>query len=72
MRRVKIRVKGRLDEHWSEWFDGFDISYHGADETVLSGTICDQAALYGILTKLRDLGLWLVSLQTMELSQGRE
>jgi len=72
MRRVKIRVKGRLDEHWSEWFDGFDISYRGADETVLSGSICDQAALYGILTKLRDLGLWLVSLQTMEISPGRE
>jgi hypothetical protein len=72
MQRVKIRVKGRLDEHWSEWFDGFDISYHGEDETVLSGLIRDQAALYGILTKLRDLGLWLVSLQTMELSPGRE
>jgi hypothetical protein len=39
---------------------------------VLSGPIRDQAALYGILTKLRDLGLWLVSLQTMELSPGRE
>jgi hypothetical protein len=72
MWRVKIRVKGRLDKHWSEWFDGFDITYHGADETVLSGPIRDQAALYGILTKLRDLGLWLVSLQTMELSPGRE
>jgi len=67
MRRVKIRVKGRLDEHWSEWFDGFDISYHGEDETLLSGLIRDQAALYGLLTKLRDLSLWLVSLQTMEL-----
>ena len=72
MRQLKIRVKGRLDEHWSEWFDGFTISYHGEDETVLSGLIRDQAALYGLLTKLRDLGLWLVSLQTMELSPGRE
>jgi len=72
MRRVKIRVKGRLDEHWSEWFDGFEISYHGEDETVLSGPIRDQAAMYGILNKLRDLGLGLVSLQTIGPPPGRE
>jgi hypothetical protein len=68
MRRVKIRVKGRLDKHWSEWFDGLKISYRGEDETVLSGPFCDQAALYSLLTKLRDLGLGLVSLRTTEIS----
>jgi hypothetical protein len=62
--RVEIRVKGRIDEHWSEWFEGFEISYPNQDETILSGPIRDQTALYGMLTKLRDLGLDLVSVNT--------
>jgi hypothetical protein len=60
MPQVEIRVKGRIDEQWSEWLDGLAITHTGQDETVLTGSIADQAALYGLLSKLRDLGLPLV------------
>lgn len=66
MEQVEIRVKGRIDDHWSEWFDGFEITYPGEDESVLSGAIRDQTALYSILSRLRDLGLALVSVNTIE------
>ena len=64
--RVEIRVKGRIDAHWTEWFEGFEIAYPNQDETTLSGPIRDQTALYGMLTKLRDLGLDLVSVNPSE------
>lgn len=66
MPNVEIRVKGRLDEHWAEWFDGFRISYTEEDETILRGEVCDQAALYGLIAKLRDLGLSLVEVNLLE------
>ncbi len=65
MQRVEIRVKGQIDEHWSDWFDGLTIT-HADDETVLIGTVADEAALYGLLARLRDLGLPLVSVQPSE------
>ncbi|MBE9508487.1 MAG: hypothetical protein IMY86_10600 [Chloroflexi bacterium] len=64
MQQVEIRVKGRIDEHWSDWFDGLTITHTDQDETVLTGSIVDQAALYGLLSKLRNLGLPLVSVKT--------
>jgi len=64
--RVEIRVKGCIDEHWTEWFEGFEIAYPNQDETTLIGSIRDQTALYGMLTKLRDLGLDLVSVNPSE------
>jgi hypothetical protein len=67
MQRVEIRVKGRIDEHWSDWFDDLTVT-HADDETVLTGTVADQAALYGLLAKLRDLGLALVSVQPSEVT----
>lgn len=60
MPQVEIRVQGRIDEQWSEWLDGLTITHTNQDETVLTGFIVDQAALYGLLSKLRDLGLPLV------------
>jgi len=56
----KIRVKGHLDERWSEWFDGLVITNVEGGEAVLSGEIVDQAALHGALNKVRDLNLPLV------------
>ena len=53
----EIRVQGRLDQRWSTWFDGLTISYEGEDSTVLRGSIVDEAALHGILSKVRDLAL---------------
>ena len=57
----RIRVKGRVGPEWSEWFDGMTITYDETNETTLSGQVLDQAALYGILNKIRDLGLPLLS-----------
>jgi hypothetical protein len=57
MQQVEIRVKGRIDERWSEWLDGLAIRQVEPDETVLTGPVEDQAALYGLIAKLRDLGL---------------
>lgn len=62
----QITVKGVLDEKWSDWFDGFTIAPLGRDATVLTGPIRDQGALHGILAKIRDLGLVLLSLQAVE------
>ena len=61
-----IKVKGILDRKWSDWFDGFDIRYEIGDETLLMGTVRDQAALHGVLTKIRDLGLPLLMVQWIE------
>ena len=52
----EIRIQGRLDDRWSSWFDDLDLSH-----TVLRGTVVDQAALHGLLHKLRDLGVALLS-----------
>jgi hypothetical protein len=55
-----IRITGILDSSWSDWFDGFTIS-STEDETELTGLVADQAALHGVLTKLNDLGLTILS-----------
>jgi hypothetical protein len=57
MQNVEIRVEGIIDQHWSEWLEGLEITHEGEDDTLLSGQVVDQATLYGILKKLRDLGL---------------
>jgi hypothetical protein len=61
-----IRVRGLLDPSWSAWFPGLQIYTDGPDESVIVGPVADQAALHGVLTKIRDLGLPLLSLQTGE------
>jgi hypothetical protein len=58
---VEIRVKGQIDQRWSEWLDGLTITHTDQDETVLTGSVVDQAALYGMIAKLRDLGLPLLA-----------
>ena len=65
----RIRVRGRLAPRWSDWFDGFQMSYHN-DETVLTGPVVDQSALHGVLAKIRDLGLPILLVENME--PGRE
>ena len=57
----RIRVKGQFGPEWSEWFDGMTITCDEHNETVLSGQVVDQAALYGILNKIGALGLTLLS-----------
>jgi hypothetical protein len=58
-----ITVKGHLDQCWAEWFDGLTITNLANGTTALTGVLPDQAALHGALTKVRDLGLRLVSVQ---------
>ena len=58
----QIRVKGVLDEKWSDWFDGLTITPQD-DETLLTGPVRDQAALHGLLARVRDLGLPLLSVK---------
>jgi len=69
MQTVEIRVKGHIDAHWSDWFEGMTIRHTEQDETILLGTVIDQAALYGVLAKLRNLGLSLLSVYSVE-SEG--
>ena len=57
MQHIEIHVKGQINPQWSEWFGGLTISHSGPNETVLTGLVADQAALYGIISRLRDLGL---------------
>ena len=66
----QIRVKGNLDKKWSDWFDGFTITPQADDETLLTGPVADQAALHGLLSKIRDLGLPLVSVNRIEPDRG--
>jgi hypothetical protein len=60
-----IRLKGLLDNHWSAWFDGMTISNEANGEVVLRGSLVDQAALHGVLMKIRDLGLPLLAVTTV-------
>ncbi len=69
MQQVEIRVKGRLKKQWSEWFGGLTISHSDPDETVLTGLVPDQAALYGIISRLRDLGLELSSVSSQKIKE---
>ena len=62
----QLRVKGQLDPCWSEWFDGLTISHEANGNTMLFGPVLDQAALYGILLKLHDLNLPLLSVSRVE------
>lgn len=68
--QVEIRVEGRIDEHWSEWFEGLAIAHSGQGETVLTGLVPDQAALYGLIAKIRNLGLSLRSVSCIEHEGG--
>ncbi len=66
----EIRVKGVLDQQWRDWFDGFTITPQADDQTLLSGRVADQAALHGVLAKIRDLGLPLLLVR--RIAQGED
>jgi len=62
--RYEIRVAGVLDSRWGVWFNGLHIYVEG-EETVITGSVPDQAAVYGLLTKVHDLGLCLISVRRL-------
>ena len=67
----QIRVGGQLDPQWADWFGDMTIVYEAPDETVLTGLVTDQAALFGILTRVRDLGLTLLAVNRID-SRGSD
>ena len=62
----EIKVEGLIDHRWAEWFGGLFITYVNESETVLIGEIQDQTALHGVLERIRDLGLNLISVRRVE------
>ena len=62
----EIKIKGHLDESWADWFDGMTFSHKSDATTTLTGKVVDDAALYGLLKKVRDLGLPLISVNRIE------
>ena len=65
----KIRLQGHLDSNWASWFEGMTITLTEDGDTVLSGPVVDQAALHGLLKKVRDLGLPLLSVNRIITNQ---
>ena len=66
----QIRIKGHLNRHWSDWFGGLTLMALDNGETLLTGAVVDQAALYGLLKKVRDTGLPLVSVSPVQPGQA--
>ena len=66
----QIRIKGQLDRHWTDWFEGLTITLEDNGETLLTGPVVDQAALHGVLRKVRDLGVTLLSVSRVEPGQA--
>jgi hypothetical protein len=62
----QIRIKGHLSDQWIGWFEGLSITLEKNGDTLLTGTVVDQASLFGLLKKVRDLGMTLISINCVE------
>ncbi|MGH3458767.1 hypothetical protein [Aeromicrobium sp.] len=67
--RYEIRLQGHLDTRWTAWFDGLTLTHESDGTTLIHGSVIDQAALHGLLQKIRDVGLPLVSVTRVEPDQ---
>ena len=67
----EIRIKGHLDPSWSDWFDGLTINHQDNGETLLAGLLADQSALHGLLNRVGDLGVLLISVNLIEKSRSQ-
>ena len=73
MQQVEIHVKGQIDPHWADWLGGLEVHYTLNGRTVMNGFLRDQAALYGVISRLSSLGLQLISVKSKNLNNsGRE
>ena len=68
--RYEIRIKGHLDDRWADWFGGLTITLEDNGDTLLAGPVADQAALHGLLSKVRDLGMPLLSVICLKPGQA--
>jgi hypothetical protein len=66
----EIRLQGHLEARWAAWFDGLSLTHESDGTTTLHGTVVDQAALHGLLSKVRDLGLPLIAVTQVDLRQA--
>ncbi len=62
----QIRIEGRLDKQWTNWFGGLTITLEESGDTLLTGPVLDQAALFGLLRRVRDLGMQLISVNRVD------
>ena len=69
-RLYEIRLKGHLNTRWSDWFDGLSFTHASDGTTLIHGPVADQAALHGLLAKVRDLGLPLISVNHVQPEHG--
>ena len=69
--QYEIRLKGHLEARWADWFDGLSLRHESDGTTVIHGSVVDQAALHGLLTKVRDLGLPLISVTQVDPTQTK-
>ncbi len=67
----QIRLKGHLDRQWTDWFEGLTITLEDNGETLLTGSVIDQAALHGLLKKVRDLGMPLVAVNQIQCNASK-
>lgn len=73
MLRVDVRIKGQIDKDWSDWLGDLIINYTDDGNTLLTGLLCDQSTLYGLLSQLSSLGLSLISVSSEGVNQrGKE
>jgi len=68
----QLRVAGHLDQHWSAWFGDLDLAHEEDGTTSLTGAIADQAALHGLLVKIRDLGVTLITVTVVDRQGARQ
>ena len=71
-RRYTIRLQGYLDPRWAAWFDGLSLTHERGGTTVLQGPVVDQAALHGLLNKVRDLGVPLIAVTQLDSNSNKE
>lgn len=65
LEHYEIKIKGYLDDRWTDWFSGLKLTHLEGEQTLLSGSLPDQAALHGLLERIRDLNLLLISVRSV-------
>ena len=70
--QYEIRLKGHLESRWAAWFDGLSLTQESDGTTVIRGSVIDQAALHGLLNKVRDLGLPLIAVTQVSLNDPKQ